>query len=924
MKSGSVVIGHCFFLLSPIMALPGFGDKWSPPLPLDPPGTPATLRAQSHLLAARARADGSIVAGLSDVYVADCPEVGAWLFGGASDRPPVGKLTDIGLVYRADFDGQPASALALHGECLLSQVTIGPYVMGTVLDAHEGHPFIPLGAAVCGIPFEDVCHRRRFAVDLSAACLDYVEAALMVDGRVLVHERRVVLTEASQFFHEAIRWYNSTGPIAEVPPRSACLAQLLMRCWERSEVCLDCDPTGGVVRQPCRHKVATVRGLPMLTFDQWCGSAGALALAGTSSFELQQFAAAILAVSPADPASGDIATSETGVVAALPPVGYRYSFHRSEDALSFFSESMRRSILGGGDQPTADSLRLGTPFYQATVAVASEAAALAAGSGEEEVEAHRRTRAHRLISELSNALGQLPPGVCAPGPPHDESALLDLVPTEVDLREGGSGDVAPSGASATSGASTDKTPAGTIHDFNSSGLSSDLLTTAMAAAVAGRTASQPWCTAAAIPQELLIGATSLDSPTIGALLDSRELKGPITAPGAELGDALVLPLPLLPLSSTGPDGGAVAITPSNSTEMVEHVSARRTHREGSAVKELDAFARRTGPLTGRVIRVHGSRPLDRGKDAKIVSRMTLRPKGEVGPSSSAVGFYAGSSPNAGSSSSLEPSGNVEGSTKVHAVPPVGNPSMLPPTLSTSELTMSLRVEPLPTSVALPSTLSVATTPLAFAAENTATSQAVCERPADAPLRRAKVHPCPLCNAAFASRSDATRHVTTVHERRRQWPCEYPGCQFTGLQKGHLTTHVAAVHHAERPYVCSECNTTGRAPFRSISRSAVERHVRRVHRGIRPYGCPSCRQAFASRSDLRRHCQRQHGATILDSGAGGSGSHAGQLRMAVSIEGAHAASEGAATPPSTLAPVPGSGTTTADLDISQPGGAEAEE
>lgn len=921
LNTGSVVSGLYCPTLASIMALPGFGDKWSPPLPLDPPGTPATLRAQSHLLAARARADGSIVAGLSDTYVAKCPEVGAWLFGGASDRPPVGKLTDIGLVYRADFDGQPASALALHGECLLSQVTVGPYVMGTVLDAHEGHPFVPLGAAVCGIPFEDVCRRRRFAVDLSAACLDYVEAAFMVDGRVLVHERRVVLTETSQFFHEAIRWCNSAGPIAEAPPRSACLAQLLMRCWERSEVCLDCNSSGRAVRQPCPHKVATVRGLPMLTFDQWCGSAKALALAGTSSFELQQYAAAILAVSPEDPAHSDIATSETGVVAALPPVGYRYSFHRSDDALSFFSEPMRRSILGGGDQPSADSLRLGTPVYQATVAVASEAAALAAGSSEEEDEAHRRSQAHRLISQLSEALGRLPPGACPAGPPRDSSALPDLVPTVVDLWEGSSAPTAPSGASASSGALTDFAVAATDAADDNGGRSSRSgeLSIDGAVAATGGTCGQPLCTAAAIPQALFIGATSLGSnhTATGAPLESPDLERTSITQGAERGDDVALSLSVLPPNSTGLDGLTVEQAECDSTEKAEAVTARCNHRRSSVVAEFDAVAQRTGPLTGRVTRVHGSRLLERGQDAKDVSALTVRPKAETDPFRSALLHFGGSSLHSGSSPSLASPCHVEGSTKVGAARSVGNPSVLPPTLPTGKAIV--RVEPLCTSVALRSTSSAATTPPALA-EHTTVSRIARERPADAPPRRAKAHPCPLCDAAFASRSDVTRHVTTVHERRRQWPCEYPGCKFTGLQKGHLNTHVAAVHHTERPYVCTECNTTGRPPFRSISRSAVERHVRRVHRGIRPYGCRSCRQAFASRSDLRRHCQRQHGTATLDDGAGGPGKHAGQiLRTAVSAQGADAEGEAAATPSRAYAPLPGNGTTTAALNIERPGG-----
>lgn len=881
---------HCCPVLTSAMAVPG--DKRSPPLPRDPPGTPATRRAQSHLVAARARPDGSTVSGLSYAYVADCPEVGAWLFGCATDRPPVGKLSDIGIVYRLNFDGQPASDVALHGECMLSQVTVGPYVMGIVLASHRGHPFIPMGSAVCGIPIEDSCRRRRFAVNLSTGCLEYVEAAYMVDGRVLVHERRVVLTETGQFLHEAIRWYNSAGAIGEAPPRSACLAQLLMRSWERSEVCLDCSPLGVAVRQPCQHKVATVRGLPMLTFDQWCMSAGALALAGTSSFELQQYAAAIMAASPEDPTRGDVSLSETGVVAALPPVGYRYSFHRSDDALSFFSDSMRRSILGGGDQPSADSLRLGTPIYQATVALANDAAVMGGAASKEEDEARQRTRAHRLISEMSKALEKLPPGYDASGPPRDGAALLDFVPTEVALWEGRSGLSSPSSASAGWGVETGAVVAAS--DADSGLASADVLNIDATAAEAGGTWSKP-----VGAHTSLFSVTRLGSNLINnrAPPESCDPEGPKMSLAAGRGDDLAQPHPVSPLSSAQLDDVIAGCAQSGSTETDEGPAAGRTESRRSMVEDVRAAARRTRPLGGRVARSCRGRPLKRcaGSNEAEWPMVEARAWFAAGRRST------GTSSSSGSSSSLEAPRHVEGSSSVDAARPVDNPIVLPPTLPTGDITTSED----PPSSSVPSTSSAATTLPAFAATATTPSPLAPELHADPPARRAKVHPCPLCDAAFASRSDVTRHVTTVHERRRQWPCEHPGCKFTGLQKGHLTTHVAAVHHAARPYVCIECNTPGRPPFRAISRSAVERHVRRVHRGIRPFGCPSCRQAFASRSDLKRHCQRQHGAaTCGDDEAGGSGGHAGQTQSTAGGDGVNdAAGEAEATSSQALASLP---------------------
>lgn len=92
-----------------------------------------------------------------------------------------------------------------------------------------------------------------------------------------------------------------------------------------------------------------------------------------------------------------------------------------------------------------------------------------------------------------------------------------------------------------------------------------------------------------------------------------------------------------PLCLTGLDGVILKLTQPGSKEMVEPATARRTHHRSSVVAEFDAVARRTGPLNGRVTRIIGSRPLERGEVAKIVSASSVRLKVHAGPSFSAVG-----------------------------------------------------------------------------------------------------------------------------------------------------------------------------------------------------------------------------------------------------------------------------------------------
>ena len=67
---------------------------------------------------------------------------------------------------------------------------------------------------------------------------------------------------------------------------------------------------------------------------------------------------------------------------------------------------------------------------------------------------------------------------------------------------------------------------------------------------------------------------------------------------------------------------------------------------------------------------------------------------------------------------------------------------------------------------------------------------------------ARPHTCPHCAAAFGKPSDLTRHVRSVHEKRRDNVC--PHCAAAFGQASDLTKHVRTVHEKRRDFVCPHC------------------------------------------------------------------------------------------------------------------------
>ena len=60
--------------------------------------------------------------------------------------------------------------------------------------------------------------------------------------------------------------------------------------------------------------------------------------------------------------------------------------------------------------------------------------------------------------------------------------------------------------------------------------------------------------------------------------------------------------------------------------------------------------------------------------------------------------------------------------------------------------------------------------------------------------------CP--GVAFGQKGNLTRHIETVHEKRRDHAC--PHCPSAFGQKGDLKTHIKVVHEKRRDHACGYC------------------------------------------------------------------------------------------------------------------------
>jgi KRAB domain-containing zinc finger protein len=109
--------------------------------------------------------------------------------------------------------------------------------------------------------------------------------------------------------------------------------------------------------------------------------------------------------------------------------------------------------------------------------------------------------------------------------------------------------------------------------------------------------------------------------------------------------------------------------------------------------------------------------------------------------------------------------------------------------------------------------------------------------------------CGICHHKFHSIRDLKRHVSSVHEGRKDVQCQECGKFFACSNT--LATHVRCVHLKLRPYKCQLCQKA----FTLLD--TLKKHRLWAHSNTRPFGCDQCGKAFAIKNQLNNHVKVVH-------------------------------------------------------------------
>jgi Zinc finger, C2H2 type len=116
--------------------------------------------------------------------------------------------------------------------------------------------------------------------------------------------------------------------------------------------------------------------------------------------------------------------------------------------------------------------------------------------------------------------------------------------------------------------------------------------------------------------------------------------------------------------------------------------------------------------------------------------------------------------------------------------------------------------------------------------------------------------CSTCRASFKKAGNLTRHIKTVHLKKRPEQCEHCPASF-GL-RSHLKRHVETVHNRSTSVQCSACSREFR------TRQQLDSHRQQAHWGsaegagdAAQITCEICNLGFSQRSNLNRHMQSTH-------------------------------------------------------------------
>ena len=113
--------------------------------------------------------------------------------------------------------------------------------------------------------------------------------------------------------------------------------------------------------------------------------------------------------------------------------------------------------------------------------------------------------------------------------------------------------------------------------------------------------------------------------------------------------------------------------------------------------------------------------------------------------------------------------------------------------------------------------------------------------------------CKMCFSKFLQIQELKRHISTVHEEKRDLKCNRCDAKFA--QKFCLNRHIKLVHEsfheANRPHKCKKCD----AEFNKDSH--LKDHIAAFHEEKRPHKCKMCSLAFSFSTDLINHVSVVH-------------------------------------------------------------------